>query len=514
MKAFVDKYSRDIYGVLHGFDRLLIKGYIRDFQIKKKMYYYLSKEGVLLKYFKQYAESQTEKLKKQIEKIAEEVKEEIVHVSPSELDKGDYAAERLKAKGNAEGLICILSTVEPCRTITVRGNKVTRELELRNEQRKCLHYYLYYNDRDFGIMYIRIESWIPFTINVYVNGKEYVKKQLSKENIQYESYKNSIVYCEKLEVAQEKADKLWQKKWYEILDVFASRVNPLMSHIEEVFGSHAYYWCLDECEYASDILFLDRKRLAEKIPAFMEYASICQRGEDIYTFFGRRPYGPAKGEAVSDRKYFWDQGFRVKFKLGKNTLKMYDKSSVLRIETTINNSREFKVWKKGNWLPMKKSISNMYQIADMAQRCNERYIESLALCEVEYEVSREIESLCNSKAVKTKHSGHERKYGSFNPLKESTCQLFYAIMNGAYYLKAFSNKELTKALIGMKAFSKEEIQNAKKLRSKVSRILAKLRAHKLITKFPHTFKYRVTETGAKVISAILIFKNKDVLKVC
>lgn len=38
--------------------------------------------------------------------------------------------------------------------------------------------------------------------------------------------------------------------------------------------------------------------------------------------------------------------YRIKFKLGKNQVKMYDKSNSLRIEVTINDPKDFKIYKE------------------------------------------------------------------------------------------------------------------------------------------------------------------------
>jgi len=52
---------------------------------------------------------------------------------------------------------------------------------------------------------------------------------------------------------------------------------------------------------------------------------------------------------------------------------MYDKWIILRIETTINNPAAFKIYntvtRKGQqvqaWVPMGKSVSNLYRYADL-----------------------------------------------------------------------------------------------------------------------------------------------------
>ena len=73
-----------------------------------------------------------------------------------------------------------------------------------------------------------------------------------------------------------------------------------------------------------------------------------------------------------------------------NLLKMYEKFGlVLRIETVINNPREFRVrrWRirKGRgemaWCPMNKSVINLYRYREVALAANERYLDALSVVE-------------------------------------------------------------------------------------------------------------------------------------
>ena len=508
MENFIKKYSDKIRGVLNGFDHILIRGYIKDFHIDQRFYYFISREGYLLKDYKKYVLKKSEELKKHIDKIEKEVKCYSEFISSPEVDIGEIAKKILLNDPKKEGLLCILSKVEPCYAMTVRKNPLSGKLEKSWEYRKCTHHYFYYNDREFGIMYVKVQSWLPYTIKISINGKEYLKKQLDKKGIRYSSYKNSITDVENIKVAQRIADRLIEKKWHEVFDSFAIKVNPLMKNIESTLGRKAYSWCIDNCEYATDILFKDRETLEGIYPKFVEYASLCQGGENIFTFFGRKLRGNYKGEAVSDRKNYWQQGFRVKFMMDKNSLKMYDKHSVLRIETTINNSRAFKIYAQGKWLPMGKSISNLYRIAGVSAKCNERYLDSLANLKDSNGLDKEIESLCHPKVTKlSEKNTNARQYGSFNLLRNFNCKLFNVIMNGAYCIKGFTRKEIAEALIKINAFSSSEIKDMKKLLGKVTRLLCKLRAHGLITRYPKTFKYRVTQKGQEIISRILLFKK-------
>ena len=519
MKKFLQKYSQFINGVSHGFDRVIIKGHIKHFHHRNNFYYFLTKENVQLKDYKDYVLKVTDSIKAHIQQIItkEQCYTEYLHTTKA--SKEEIAQDVLKKNPGKEGLVCVLSIVEPCYTLTVKYNEKTQKLEKKNEYRKCLHYYFYYNDRDLGLMHLRFQTWFPFTIQIYINGREYLKKQLSKEHIPFTSYDNCITSIANLHRAQEISNKFVERKWSRVFDHFVRQVNYFLPRIEEIFNNHGYYWYIEQCEYASDVLFKDRETLEKVFPYFLEYASLCQMGENIFTFFGRKVHHLCQGEAVSDRKHYWGQGFRIKFTLDSNSLKMYDKSNVLRIETTINNASAFKILNpnpqgKKKWVPMGKNISNLYRYAEITKKCNERYLDSLAAANQNGDLDKAIESLCHPKITKLSvNNVKERQYSAFNPLKDFTFKLFNAIMNGSYILKGFTTKQLTENLMALNAFTKEKCCDIHKLRAKVGRFIAQLRAHKLVTKLPRTFRYRVTKNGQEILGRILLFKKLD-LKFC
>ncbi len=119
----------------------------------------------------------TEQIKQNIENLIKETGCYKEYLNSSKIKKDAIAKRVIEANPDKEGLICVLSVTEQCQTITVRKNQVTGNLERANELRKCLHYYLYYNDRDLGLMHVRLQTWLPYGIQIYINGKEYLKKQ-------------------------------------------------------------------------------------------------------------------------------------------------------------------------------------------------------------------------------------------------------------------------------------------------------------------------------------------------
>jgi hypothetical protein len=520
MANFIETYNASIHGILHGFDRIIIKGHIPNFYHRENFYYFLNKEGVKLKDFKEYVIKTTTFIKDKLE----------LHITSSGcykeyLKKCDISkeaiAKRIAEERNiTEGLICALTVVEPCYALSIDYNRETQKLEKTTQYRKCLHYYLYYMDKEFGFMHVKIQTWFPFHIQIYINGKSYLMQQLKKEGISFTNYNNSITYVEDIQRAQEISDKFQEKKWDAVFDRFADRVNSYLPRIKEIFNGISYKWVIEESEYASDVLFKSREELQKYLPYIFEYASLCQMGSNIYTFFGRKLHGLCQGETVSDRKYFWNQGFRVKFWLDKNSIKIYDKNSVLRIETTINNANAFKIRnpnKQGTkeWVPMGKSFSNLYRYAEVAKACNLRYLESINSVNRNNNLDRKIEKLCNKVETKIseKSDSMPRKYAGFNVLSDFSCNVFNAILNGAFKIRGFKNKDLRFILEDMGTFAKEKHNNIKILSGRITRLIAKLRAHKLVYKLPKTCKYRVTKSGEEIIARILLFKKLD-LKFC
>jgi hypothetical protein len=354
----IDKFQDKINGVLSGYDRMIIKGHLRQFFSPSGKMHFLSQENVLLKDFGEYAKITTDKIKEHVENIAQEHERPLIYLNSPKASKEHTAMDILKRYPVEEGLICILSTVELCKSVDVRKNKQTQKLELQNGWRKCLYYYFYYLDKEFGFMHVRLQTWFPFEIQVYINGREYISKQLDKQSIGYKRYDNSFIEIDDIQKAQEISDAFTGRDLNNMLNRFAKEVNPFLGRIAEIFH-YGYFWCLDQCEYATDVMFKNREELEKVYRDLVQYALLSFKCEDVMTFMGRKMHQAFSGEVVSDMKKR-PQGVRIKHRMKSNSIKMYDKFSVLRVETTINDPREFKIYKetgaekKKKWSPWEK----------------------------------------------------------------------------------------------------------------------------------------------------------------
>jgi hypothetical protein len=74
----------------------------------------------------------------------------LVYLASSRLRKEDFTRNIAEQEGISEGLVCVLTAVEPCRTFTVGPSRKAKKLELRSFTGKCLHQYFYLIDPRLG----------------------------------------------------------------------------------------------------------------------------------------------------------------------------------------------------------------------------------------------------------------------------------------------------------------------------------------------------------------------------
>ena len=164
---------------------------------------------------------------------------------------------------------------------------------------------------------------------------------------------------------------------------------------------------------------------------------------------------------------------------------------------------------------MGKSIANLYRYAEVSKACNERYLNSLAVVNPTNLIIGKIgEISCPVETKLSTKSQNLRRFSGFNLLSNFNCAVFEAINSGAFAIRGFTNRIIRGLLIEFKVFEKDTFSD-KQLSNKVTRLIAKLRAHKLITKIQNTARYRVNQLGAQIISQILLFKKQDMIfKIC
>ena len=505
MRTFVERHQDKITGVLHGYDRMLFRGCLRSISYAGGLDKFLGAVGVRYKQFKAYALRLSDRLKGHAEQIAKEKGRPFQYVYSPSANKEQIALDIARRDGITRGLVCVLRCVEPCMSFSIRRD--SGGFCFAREERKCLFLYFYYIDRQFGLMHVRLQTWLPFDIQVCLNGREYLARAMMRAGIGFEQRDNCFVRIDNLGRAQRMMRQLEERKWAGFLGALSRRVNPLPRELD----LKGYYWSLRSSEYATDVMFRDAASLKALYPALVDHSIKQFSCHDILRFLGRRTT-PArfKGEASSNlcRR---EEGIRVKHWVEENSIKMYDKQgSVLRVETTLNNVRRLKVRRRTRqngklalrWIPMRKGIMDLPRRTQVCRAANERYIEALGVVGDPSPTRQLLDPI--SRPV----TERGRSYRALRPVTPEEAKLFKVLLDGRYQFRGFTNREVRSDL-GLTSNDRGE---SKRQSGKIGRMLRLLRVHGLIHKVPRTRFYRVSTRGQLIMSTSLKLREANLLR--
>ena len=493
--SFLHKHADKITGVLRCPDRLIFRGHL-PISYAQGMENFLARHNILLKDFKPFGPKQANRIKDHAHKLADEQQRPFIPLKRK--IRMEEAAQRLAQQDQIhEGLICVYSCQESCPSFRiVYGEGRPR---LKKEFRRCLVLYFYFIDPEFGLMHLRLPTWFPMSIQIYINGHEWLARELDKHGLSYQRRDNVFLSLEDPKRSQQIADRLLRKKWPRFFDALARRFQPLMG---DLFKGMKYRWFISQAEFATDILFRDRQALTGLYSRLLIEAALKFSSQDILTYFGRKRPAACSSEVLGDLKKT-PQGYRVKHRHQGNWIKMYDKfGQVLRIEMVINQPYCFRVKRWGtrqgqrvfDWFPLIKSVAMLSHYARVAYQAARRYLDGLAVVH-DPQVAHDLLDQTTRRA-----SFRGRKRRALNPLSREEQRLFLAVLRGEHHLRGFRSRDLTPYLNEPppKTEADKRRQSARR-----SRLLQLLRAHGLIAKLPRTRRYRVTDKGHAVMSTFI-----------
>lgn len=516
MQQFIQKYREQIAGVLSGFDRLVLRGSLRRLNygcwdsrlqglIAKGMEQYLWQNQVLFKGYADHVRRISEQLKSASLEPFTRAKLPVIFLRSASADKEGMARKAAKEHGIDRGLVCAISALEPSPTFEHRGTHIIRR------ERPCHVLYQYQIHPVVGWMYARIQTWFPFNIQVGLNGREWLARQMDREGVKYRQQGNCFVWIKNYQQAQQLMQQQLEMNWKELLDGLAVQLNPLHDRIFQQYPC-GYYWTCHQSEWATDLVFHDADFLKRLMPRLVQHGLLSYASADVLRYFGRKVNQsgavPATfgGTIETDMKRR-QEGERVKYRMNGNSAKFYDKAyssegSVLRgAETTINTVKDFRVFrpieggpeKDLKWRPMRKGIADLHRRAEVSQKANDRLLDALA----SVDDTRSLEELTAEIQKHTVWGG--RRFRGLRPWAEDQ-PLLAAINHGDFLLNGFRNRDIQSLLYDDPA---ESVDERRKRSARISRKLRLLRAHGLIKKVQRTHRYELTAGGRSILIAIL-----------
>jgi hypothetical protein len=517
MNAFLRVFAGLVWGVLHGFDRLVFRGHLRQITRVQGMDHYLHTHRVLYKDFDDHVKQKTSQLIEASLEAASQNKRPVIYLPSCNISKEEQAQKIATRDGIHEGLICVFKSVEPCWTFEVHKNRARRELELQGKMSKCLFLYHYYQHPDFGAMYGRVQTWFPFPMQIGINGREWLVRQLHKEGLHYRRYDNKVTWVNDLPRAQQLLDAQPQENWPQRLEAIRRLIHP--SH-PDILGRVPldYYWSVFQSEWASDFLF-GRAEDVERVQGpLLRHALLNFKSATVMRFLGQKI--PASGEVhghftkeVTTRLQRRPEGVCVRHAVHGNSIKCYSGPGFLRVETTMNHPADFKVYRTREndpegpqaWRQLRKGVADMQRRATVCQAANNRYAEGLAALKEPTPLKEWTDPLCQRAVAPGKNPQH-RRVRALNPLSPEDAGLLEAILDPKFTVTGVRNRDLVQMLY---AKASVEPQQKRRRSARVTRLIRLLRAHGLLQKVPKSHRYQLSADARKRITAVLAARNAN-----
>lgn len=496
--------------MLSGFDRLVFRGHLLPLMRKGGMFFFLEAAGIRLLDYKKFVLTTTEQLKEASLAEASKLDRPVHYLDSAAINKEAFARRLLAEHPVEQGLICVFKALEPCMTFEYHRSQERDERGLRLRPNKCLHIYKYFLHPHFGFCNARIQTWFPFNVQICLNGREWLACQLTREGRDdFRRADNCFTCLGNPKLAQRRMDGQLKTDWPRALGVIARALNPLH---REIFKAQPmdYYWSAYQTEWATDVLFKDPAALASVYPHLVRHAMHHFQSPDVMRFLAQKAPGNFTGEIISS---FKDraEGVRVKHWVRGNSVKMYDKAgSVLRVETTVAQTTDFKVLRpphdnpkgKLEWRPLRKGTADLHRRAQVSQRSNDAYLDALAAVDDTTPCSQIFDAVSRS-VIQDGHRTRALRLGDAGDIA-----LLEAVARGEFATAGFRNRDIRQLIHPAPKNATE--RDVRRLSAKTSRQLRLLRTHGVIRKIPKTHRYRLTERGQLLTAALFATRTANI----
>jgi hypothetical protein len=404
----------------------------------------------------------------------------IEHIAKSHIRKEAVVQHVLEQRGDHPGLVHIISAMEACDAYRPWHDKATHKTFIRPDSGKCLHYYFYFMDAAFGLIYLRVPTYCPFRLQFYCNGHNWLARRLTSESIDYTMVDNAFARIGDWSRAQELADAFSPERLHRTLDRYAGICCP----VTDVFGQ-SYHWSLMQVEYATDLAFRSTNTLGPLYEQLVRESVISVKADQVASFLGKK-ITPQLAQEIGSQFSTRIEGTCVKHRFGKASIKMYDKAGiVLRIETTANDMSFFKHHRKvehrdgpptRELAPVKKSIYSLIDLREILLGCSKRYLAHLSALDDFSAGRRALDRLTKSREV------DGRTVKGINFFEPGDKALLQAMQNPRVNIAGIRRADLMPDL-GM--FSP----------ARLSRQLRRLRDIGVIKRVTGTYRYYLTKAG-------------------
>jgi hypothetical protein len=338
-------------------------------------------------------------------------------------------------------------------------------------------YYFYCVDADFGPFFIKFCSYFPYNAKLYINGHEWAKRQAAQAGIGFTALDNGFAACDDPNAVQQICDRLGPEQIQALLNKWLELLPNPFAEADREAGYH-YQLSIWQAEFSLTQV-LDRP-----VSGRVFFEQVIRdnldagRPDQISLIFDRRIHrgrkraspGPFRTRVITDGV---TPSLHLDYKHTK--VKQYHKEGqALRTETTINNPGDFEI---------NKGLTNLPALREIGFSANRRLLGVQRLSHNPIRAAEAFTAVHEPIITTEGHRIAGLRLGDRRAHALLQVLLIFRLLPGG-----FTNRDLRGLLAQL--LGKPRITAGQ-----MSYDLRRLRAHGLITRIPHTHRYRVTDTG-------------------
>jgi hypothetical protein len=396
--------------------------------------------------------------------------------------KDDVMAERLAHFDADEGVVFIGTAQEKTKVFRTekRRNPVTGATYpwIVTSTAMVNQFYLYCLDADFGPFFVKFASYFPYNAKLCLNGHEWAKRQATKAGIDFTALDNGFASCDDPAALQRICDRLSAakidallRKWLRILPHPFTRADRAAGYRYDISVLQAEFSLTQVLDAPVNGRIFFEQVIRENLD--------LGRPDKVGLIFDRR---------ICNRRHYPTPGrwrtrvltdgvtpsLHVDYKHSK--IKQYHKlGKALRTETTINDSYDFAIGRR---------LTNLPALREVGFSANRRLLR--------------VQQLSHDPAIGEAafHSVHDpvtlgaQRVSGLRFGDQRTQALLSALVVFRLLARGFRAADLRSNLAGLLGLPAEAITSGR-----LTYDLRRLRAHGLIERVPHSFRYQVTDRG-------------------
>lgn len=243
MDRLSELLGRHIQFSYTAWDRIVLNGYLDRLQRPENISYFFREIVGVPAVTPEVLMSRTAPYRAWVTRYAAEHAIPLV-AAPKGQRKEDVVAPYYRGFQGTEGVVAILSSTESGRTFvsyTPRyppsGGDPGYRL-LHPARKRFLHYYFYLLDPILGPMSLRVGTFLPFTLAVFLNGHSFLAKELTRLGVGFRKDDNAFLAVDDLAALEAAAERLTPRLIEQRCDHWARRLAPSFSAAGQVARCH------------------------------------------------------------------------------------------------------------------------------------------------------------------------------------------------------------------------------------------------------------------------------------